>query len=342
MAIPTVPIVNFASTQQVQKTVGSMSESSLQDPHKADFIKKIILKFLTETSIVRNQWAGVQTTGVVIRDLQDGSDIVSNEVNKPQFAASVNKLPVTMLLLEELRANTVTLDTQLNWSTTDQRAGEGVYDQTGAPTTGKVSDVLFDMLNRSGNTAVRIIVNKVLGGAAAVNDRLSQDPKLPNTRLQPLDPDRFYVGNTTPTESLYIMQKLMGTQDQYQEFVKNALVTNIYTDIGVKSQLAGNDFIVLVNKIGLLNDPDGNNRHDVGIIYNTKTHKSYGYSFMTTSPYENADATNRAAGSLQEMGSFLLRFSGDWWKQKHTDKDSNMKPMMQSVQTPQIEKKILY
>ncbi|HEX4662571.1 MAG TPA: serine hydrolase [Candidatus Saccharimonadales bacterium] len=338
MVTPTSPTVDLANTQQVQKAAGPMSESSLQDPGKSDMIKKIILRFLTESSVVRNQWQGVQTTGVEVRDLQDNSEIVSNEVNTPQFAASVNKLPVTLMLLEDLRNNKITLDTQLTWQASDRRDGAGVYDQPGSVMQASVKDVLFDMLNRSGNTAVRILVNKALGGAAAVNTRLGYIPQIPNTRLQPLDPDRFYLGDTTPHDSLYILQQILANQDSFGVLVKNDLVTNIYTDIGVRNQLAGNDFIVLANKIGLLDDPDGNNRHDVGIIYNTKTHKSYGYSYMTTAPYTNADATNRAAASLQEMGGFLLRFSGDWWKSAHKDQ----KPQTLSAPQLPIEKKILY
>jgi len=91
---------------------------------------------------------------------------------------------------------------------------------------------------------------------------------------------------------------------------------NIYTDMGTRSQLAGNDYITLVNKVGILDDVEGDNRHDVGIIYNTKTKKSYAYSFFTTSPFDDADATPQADESLKEMGRYTLRFSGD---KKHRD-----------------------
>lgn len=128
----------------------------------------------------------------------------------------------------------------------------------------------------------------------------------------------------------------METQDSYAQFLKDTLSTNIFTDFGVRSQLAGNDYILLVNKIGLLDDDvDGNNRHDTGIIYNTKTHKSYGYSFFTTSPFDSATATPQAEQSLMNMGRYLLRFAGD---RAHGMTTQSLAPQAQL--TP--ESKVLY
>lgn len=108
------------------------------------------------------------------------------------------------------------------------------------------------------------------------------------------------------------MERLLKKNDSYGQFMQQALVTNIYTDIGVRSQLAGNDYIVLANKIGLLDDSDGYNRHDVGLIYNTRTHKTYGYSFLTTTPEAVSDASvPQAEHSLRKMGRAVLRFAGD-------------------------------
>jgi hypothetical protein len=180
------------------------------------------------------------------------------------------------------------------------------------------------------------LVNQGLGGAAAVNNRWAQIPQLSNTRLQPLDANRFFLGNSTPRDSLWTMTELMKTHDQYATFLKNALKSNIFTDMGVRSQLAGNDYIVLVNKVGILDDVDGNNRHDVGIVYNTRTHKSYGYSFMTTSPFDDPAATPRADQSLKDMGRYLLRFSGD----KRHQAASELAPKANSEL--QAEGRILY
>ncbi len=168
------------------------------------------------------------------------------------------------------------------------------------------------MLNYSGNTAVRALVNYKLQGPQAVNSRLDAIPQIPTTRLQVLTPTSFYLGNSTSAESVWIIQALLGEpRDQYHDFVKDALQTNIFSYYGVRSQLEGNDYVTLANKVGILDDVDGNNRHDVGIIYNTKTKQSFGYSFMTTTANTNTAGTAQAEHSLDLLGRETLRYAGD-------------------------------
>lgn len=322
-----------AIIQQIDAADGSSALSG----NSSDFVKKLILGYLVKRSIRQNEAQHVRT-GVQIMDLQSGQPIVSHNIDTQHFAASINKVPVALLVLKDLRASALSLDQMMTWQESDVRAGYGIYDQPGAPLQAPLRDVLFDMLNRSGNTAVRVLVNHGLGGAAAVNERWMHIPQLTNTRLQPLDSNRFYLGNSTPQDSLWAITELTRNgSEAYTQFMKNALATNIFTDFGVRSQLAGNDYIVLVNKIGLLDDPEGDNRHDAGVIYNTRTHKSYAYSFMTTSPYEDEAATPRADESLKEMGRYTLRFSGD-----HQTLLKQHTPAALSAPAPQAEKRILY
>jgi beta-lactamase class A len=311
----------------------NMDESMLSSGGISDFFKTLILRYHIQQAINQNNAESI-LTGVQIMDLQTGRTLVEHEAETEHFAASINKVPVMLLVLEDLRTGDLQMNQTMTWLPSDVRAGSGVYDQPGAPLQARLDEVIFDLLNRSGNTAVRILVNGALGGAAAVNDRWAELPQLDHTRLQPLDANRFFLGNSTPSDSLWAMQKLLSKPDKYSKFIKNALATNIFTDISVRSQLAGNDYIVLANKVGLLDDVDGNNRHDVGIIYNTKSHKSYAYSFMTTSPFESETATPRAEQSLMDMGRFILRFAGD--------KKSHSAPLTQSLLQRPVDGKILY
>jgi beta-lactamase class A len=335
MITPTLP--PNTSTSIVAQTQAStpISEQTLNQDSVQQIVKEVVLRHLIDGSIKNDEAQGT-TTGVQIMDLQDHHLIVNHNQDTEQFAASINKLPVALLLLQDLRSSKLDMNQTMTWLPSDVRGGYGVYDQPGAPTTASFHDVLFDMLNHSGNTAVRVMVNYALGGAAAVNTRWAAIPQLSHTYLQPLDASRFYLGNSTPDDSLWTMQHLMQHQDTYAVFMKNAMATNIFTTYGVRSQLAGNDWIILVNKVGILNDPTGDNRHDVGIIYNTKTRHSYAYSFMTTSPEANTAATPQAERSLMDMGRYLLRFAGD--KPVHT-----MQPLAAPLQgSNKPEQKVLY
>jgi hypothetical protein len=214
------------------------------------------------------------------------------------------------------------------------RGGYGVYDQAGAPMQATVKDLMYDMLNRSGNTAVRVFVNNVLGGPAHVNDRFKNELKLDHTYLQLLDATHFYLGNSTARDSLKVMKMIGANQDSYGTFVRNTMATNIFTDFGVRSQLTTDESdITLVNKVGILDDPDGNNRHDVGIIYNTKTHKSYGYSIMTTAyGAATSQPTAQAGVSLADIGSGMLKLADT---QSHKDKSKQNSAMHTDLQSAQ-------
>ena len=301
---------------QVQTVSASpQTVAPLNNETAQQIVKEATLQKLIDGSIKQDEALSI-ITGVRIQDMQDGHVIVDHNSSTQQFAASINKLPVALLVLQDLRSHKLSMTQTMTWLPSDVRGGYGVYDQPGAPTSASLQDVLFDMLNHSGNTAVRVLVNYGLGGAAAVNTRWAQYSQLNDTRLQPLDGpgNRFYLGNSTPSDSMWAMWVLFDHSDQYSHFIKHALATNIFTDYGVRSQLAGNNWIVLVNKVGILDDPTGDNRHDVGIIYNKKKHVSYAYSFMTTSPESNAAATPQAEQSLKDMGADLLRFAGDTQK----------------------------
>jgi hypothetical protein len=301
-----------ASSMTTQNSVAAADLSALSDAATPSTIRTAALQYRIDQVIKQNESQGVQT-GVEIQDLQTGQMLVSHDPAMSQFAASINKLPVAMLLEQDLRSGNIHMSDKLSWKAADVLPGNGVYDQTGAPTTATVQQLIFDMLNHSGNTAVEILVDQSLGGAQAVNRRLEQDPQLVRTRLQIVGPGQFYLGNTTPTESLWVMERVQATKDSYEQFMQNAMATNIFTTYGVRSQLSGNSFITLANKVGILDDPagSGTNRHDVGIIYNSQTHRSYAYSFLTSNYSNGTDLTTQAESSLQQMGLDVLRYAGD-------------------------------
>lgn len=335
---PNLPTNVAAQTQQAS---APLSEQTLNQDGIGQIIREIVLRHLVDGSIRDDEAQGI-LTGVQIMDMQNDRVIVAHNQNTEHFAASVNKVPVALLVLQDLRAHKLNLDQTMTWQPSDVRDGYGVYDQPGAPTTASLRDVLFDMLNHSGNTVVRVAVNYGLGGAAAVNARWAAIPQLSHTYLQPLpgEGNRFYLGNSTPHDSLWALEQLLSRQDRYVTFMKDAMATNIFTDFGVRSQLAGNDWILLVNKVGILDDPEGDDRHDVGIVYNSRTHKSYGYSFMTTSPEVNPAATPQAGQSLMYMGRYLLRFAGDHVANRPNNRIEQ--PLGAQNQTVRPERKVVY
>lgn len=308
-----IPITQLE--QQLQNT-NATSHQVIQDAkflergNLAEHLKIQALRFIVQKNVSKNEQQGI-LTGVHLVDLNKDKTLYGHNLDTEHFAASVNKLPVTMLLQEELRAGTVSLDDVVELPPADQRiGGAGRFDAGDDTPEATIGEILEDMLKQSGNTAVRVLVTQ-LGGPELVNDRLEQDPNLAHTYLIELGEGRFWLGNTTPRESMYVMEKVVTGEDEYASFVKTALENNVFSDYGVKSQRGDSDYIVLANKMGQLDDPDGNNRHDVGIIYNTRTGEKYGFSIMTTSPYEQPELRFRGEESIENIGYTMLRFAGD-------------------------------
>jgi beta-lactamase class A len=314
--------------------------SVLSSPTASDAQKDAALRYQLDQVVKQNE-AQYVITSVKVMNLRTERTIYSHDPDASQYAASLNKIPIAWLLLQDLRAGNTHLSDTLTWSASDVRGGYGLYDQPGAPTTATVRQLIQDMLNRSGNTAVRILVDKTaLNGPAAVNNRLAQYPQLVQTRLQLVSSTAFYLGNTTASENLWLMQQLQKTKDDYEQVMQQAMATNIFTDFGVRSQLAGNSYIQLANKVGILDDTDaGSNRHDEGIIYNSQTNRSYSYSFMTTNFSPDLSANAPAEQSLQTMGLAVLRYAGD-------KPVTALKPFAQSQpqfqENPSANKKIEY
>jgi beta-lactamase class A len=332
---PTTSSSQISQTQSAPTDISTLSNDSVSDT-----LKQAALRYQLDQIVNNNESQQFIITGATVQDLLTGQTIYSHDPDVSQFAASLNKIPIAWFILQDLRAGKVHMTDSISWTTADVSAGYGVYDQPGAPTTATVQDLLQDMLNRSGNTAVRILVNKTsLGGPLAVNQRLAQYPKLVQTRLQLLSSTKFFLGNTAPSEGIWLMEQLQKNKDSYEQFMQNALATNIFTDYGVRSQLEGNSYIQLANKVGILDDTDaGSNRHDEGIIYNSNTHRSYAYSLMTTNFSQDLSANGPAEQSLKDMGAVILRFAGD--KPIIQPLQQTQQPHFQEV--PNAQKKVLF
>lgn len=339
-----IPRNHNPNTQHHIVSPADIDPSVLRDVSAPEFLREATLRYQINQIIQQNEELGI-ITSVDITNAQTGRHLVEHNEATSHFAASINKLPIAMLLLQDLRSGNVAMDDMLNWNASDVRGGNGVYDQPGAPLNATVQDLVYDMLNRSGNTAVRALVNETsLGGAMAVNARLSEYPQLIQTRLMIVGGNRFYLGNTTAKESLWVMKQVQRTKDSYEQFMQNAMATNIFTDFGVRSQLAGNDYISLANKVGILDDPAGSgiNRHDTGIIYNSRTHRAYAYSLLTSNFYNDDSApTEQAEESLKQMGKLILELAGD----KSTAKPKQPKILLEKPQAPQYhqhQERVLY
>ncbi|HEV2403359.1 MAG TPA: serine hydrolase [Candidatus Saccharimonadales bacterium] len=338
--VAAIPMARAQQSPPSLKNLSVFSDTKASEQTKLDALRADLQQ------IVDNNESQFIITGVQFKDLQTGQSLYSYNPDMAQYAASLNKVPLGWLLLQDLRNGRVQMSQQLSWTASQVVPGYGYYDQTGAPTTATVQQLIWDMFNRSGNTATEVLGNQTLGGPLAMNGRLAQYPQLVQTSFQGVTSSSgylgFYLGNTTPNEGSWLMEQLQGNKDGYEHFMQAALANNIFTNYGVRSQLSGNPNIELANKVGIIDDADaGSNRCDEGIIYNFQTHRSYEYSFMTTNFSADLSSNRPAEQSLEQMGLVILRFAGD--KQQSGAPINQSTPQTPAFhESPQLDKKVLY
>src|SRR5438876_8852887 len=94
--------------QTLQADTLNMDESMLSRNNVGDYFKGLILRYRIEQVIKQNDEQAV-VTGVTIADLQTDQTLVTHNTDTEHFAASINKLPVSLLLLQDLRAHKLDL-----------------------------------------------------------------------------------------------------------------------------------------------------------------------------------------------------------------------------------------
>lgn len=254
--------------------------------------------------------------------------VISRAGSAKHYAASINKIPLALLVANDIHAEHIRLDQTLEWSNNDTRPGVGIFDHSENPdvpstqprTNASVQELLHDLLAPSGNTAARALVNHSLGSAMMVNDRFAHELFLDHTRLEVLSDQAFYLGKTTSDEALANVVKLVNDGSQAGQKARAALIHNSYPDYGVRHQLSlkPNEGLAVAAKPGILdNDADnwGHLRHDAGVIY-IGDRPAYGYAFLNTEPVEpgkptssGEEAGHKATDSLTILGAGLIHLA---------------------------------
>src|SRR5215510_5271841 len=101
------------ATQQREQLNAEVKELSREDVGES--FRSLRLRHYVDKIIRKNERAGV-TTGVSVIDLQSQQAIVGHNLDTEEFAASVNKVPVARLILQDVRAGKLQWDQVLTWS----------------------------------------------------------------------------------------------------------------------------------------------------------------------------------------------------------------------------------
>lgn len=232
-------------------------------------------------------------------------DVASTDVVE---AYSVNKIAVASCVLDKVDRGLVKLDQQIHVPADIVIAnGDGIIKLDRAyPSEFTVGHVLALLLTVSDDTCVRLC--GLVCPAKEVNDILVAKG-FPNTQVIPVaNPNRFFLGKTTPRETHDLLQALVhGTllSATSSDFLLNILRSqDAFTD-GIRRVMSSDDRARIATKAGWLHD----GRNEAGVMFDKAGKPVLTYSLFADGQGAPDDfgATHPAVQARADMGPRFLR-----------------------------------
>jgi beta-lactamase class A len=246
---------------------------------------------------------------------QDGSvtPAVAEQPDQVVEAYSVNKIAVATAVLDKIDRGLLTLDQRVD--VTDSiviRDTDGIFALDGAyPSSVTLGHAMAALLTVSDNTAVRLC--GLVCPALELNEIL-RSKGFVHTQVVPVsNPNRFFLGKTTPNETHTLLQKLVGgtllsaPSTQYLLNVLRSLTS--FTD-GVRLNLSSAERLRVATKAGWFAD----GRNEAGVIFDDAgaplvTYALFASGQFSGDPAQNADnysATHPALRARAALGRTMV------------------------------------
>ena len=281
--------------------VSSPAQAAAAGPAR---IKKV---YEREKAKVGGLWhthiAAVDATGALQPLVEDDADHVT-------YGYSVQKLAVATAVMDKIDRGLLTLDTKLDLPAGIILGGSGIYHLHrvyGDEIT--VANFLTAMLLVSDNTAVRMCGRVV--PALEINEILAAKGFV-HTRVEPVaNPNRFYLGTTTPREMHDLLWRL-ATKTLLKPESCDFLLSitrwiNGYHD-GVRRVMSSKERERVATKYGADFNTLGESRHEVGIMFSPDGVPLLTYAMFAEGlgDPENYGATHPAVQAHARIGRALF------------------------------------
>jgi beta-lactamase class A len=217
---------------------------------------------------------------------------VSERADQVVEAYSVNKIAVATAVLDKIDRGLLTLDQRVD-VTADIviRDTDGIFGLDGAyPSSVTLGHAMAALLTLSDNTAVRLC--GLVCPAAELNEILRAKGFV-HTQVVPVaNPNRFFLGKTTPAETHTLLQKLVGgtlLSAKSTEYLLNVLRSlSAFTD-GVRLNLTSAERLRVATKAGWFND----GRNEAGVMFSADGKPTLTYSMFASGEFAGDPAVNK-------------------------------------------------
>ncbi|MCK2242550.1 MULTISPECIES: serine hydrolase [unclassified Crossiella] len=223
----------------------------------------------------------------------DGTPVpaVEAEADRVVEAYSVNKIAVAAAVLDKIDRGLLTLDQRVEvTSAIVSKDGDGIFGFDGAyPSSVTLGHAMANLLTVSDNTAVRLC--GLVCPAAELNEIL-RAKGFTHTQVKPVaNPNRFFLGKTTPRETHTLLRKLVdGTllSAASTEYVLTLLRSMAAFTDGVRLELNSAERGRVATKAGWFND----GRNEAGIVFDTAGKPMVTYSLFASGEFRGDPAAN--------------------------------------------------
>ncbi|MBO4206794.1 serine hydrolase [Micromonospora echinofusca] len=222
-------------------------------------------------------------------------------------AYSVNKIAVATAVLDKVDRGLLSLTQQVEVTAAIVvPGGDGIFSLDGAyPSSVTLGHVLANLLTVSDDTAVRLC--GLVCPAAEINQILVAKG-FPQTQVQPVaNPNRFFLGSTTPRETHDLLQALVGDRllaPGSTAFLLGLLRSPVaYTD-GFRRTMSSGERARVATKAGWYGDA----RNEAGVVFDTSGSPVLTYAMFAAGQADpdNFGATHPAVAARAVMGRRFL------------------------------------
>jgi beta-lactamase class A len=236
-----------------------------------------------------------------------GEVAVSDEPDTVLEAYSVNKIAVATAVLDKVDRGLLALDQRVD-VTADivVPGGDGIFSLDGAyPSAVTLGHVLSALLTVSDDTAVRLC--GLVAPAAEINQILVAKGFL-QTQVEPVaNPNRFFLGRSTPRETHALLQALVaGTllSPASTDAILSRLRAPIAFTDGIRREMSSDERLRIATKAGWFDTA----RHEAGIIFDRAGAPVLTYAIFADGQAGADDfgATHPAVQARAEMGRAFL------------------------------------
>ncbi|WNV89315.1 serine hydrolase [Umezawaea sp. Da 62-37] len=272
--------------------------------------RKIARKYRLETRRARGTWSSyigvADPNGAVRTAVEENADAVVE-------AYSVNKIAVAVTVLDKVDRGLLRLDQRIE-VTADIviQDTDGIFGLDGAyPSSVTIGHALAALLTVSDNTAVRLC--GLVVPAAEINGIL-RSKGFVHTQVVPVaNPNRYYLGTTTPRETFTLLQKLVKGELLSEASTAHLLTVlrslTAFTD-GIRLELSSNERLQVATKAGWFDD----GRNEAGIVFDKTGKPIVTYALFASGAFrgdaaenlENYGATHPALRARTAIGRTLF------------------------------------